>query len=119
MKGNWMGYRKIIVDGKEYRYLVGSTCTNVIGVGPIWNHELKGTSAHAFEANRRVGAREGSVTPADVAEFIRRARKEPTRASYGKCVGAADDVECFLSAQPGDIYCSGCRDAADRLSRIG
>ncbi len=62
-----MSYRKILVDGKEYEYVVGKSNVKVKGVG-VWDKHAVGYV---------IDEREARVQPSHVVEAIRKAVKQP------------------------------------------
>ena len=65
-----MGYRNIEVDGKTYEYTVGRTHLKVRGFRAILNEQV-GTPAGSDDVY--------TVTPADVAKYIRYVNGQPSR----------------------------------------
>jgi len=63
---NDMAYRKVIVNGKEYKYVVGSMNTKVVGVGVAFNSDI------GFEYDDEQYA----VRPSDVRDYILSVDKE-------------------------------------------
>ena len=72
-----MSYRKIVVEGKTYEYVVGRSFTKVKGVGAVPNHQIG--SDHLTDCGCGFGSGDCSntrvvlrVTPANISEFIKK-----------------------------------------------
>mgnify|MGYP003684645971 CR=1 FL=1 len=55
-----MSYRKVIVNGKEYKYVVGALNTKVVGVGVAFNSDI----------GLKYDEDQYAVRPSDVRDYI-------------------------------------------------
>ena len=72
-KENEMGYRNIEVDGRTYEYTVGRTHLKVRGFRAILKEEVGTPTGSDGEDDVY------TVTPADVAKYIRYVNSQPSR----------------------------------------